>query len=82
MGFTMFNTVALPNQNNDTWAMCGSGGSAGVFQYSESDSFHPGGVNTLMADGSVKFLKNSINRQTWWALGTKANNEVVSADQY
>jgi hypothetical protein len=30
----------------------------------------------------VKFVKNSINRQTWWALGTRANGEVVSADSY
>ncbi len=33
-------------------------------------SNHPGGVNTLFGDGSVKFIKNSINPQTWSALGT------------
>ena len=35
-----------------------------------------------MADGSVKFVKDTINRMTWWALGTKAGGEVVSADAY
>ena len=45
-------------------------------------SFHPGGVNFLFADGSVKFLKNSINRVTYAALGSKAGGEVVSADAY
>jgi prepilin-type processing-associated H-X9-DG protein len=45
-------------------------------------SRHPGGVNTLFADGSVKFTKNSVNQMTWWALGTKAGGEVVSADSY
>ncbi len=47
-----------------------------------ASSRHPGGVNALFADGSVKFVKNSINYLTWMALGTIANNEVVSADQY
>jgi prepilin-type processing-associated H-X9-DG protein len=51
-------------------------------EFSEADSLHPGGINTLMTDGSVKFIKNSINRATWWALGTKANGEVLSADAY
>ncbi len=45
-------------------------------------SRHPGGVNTLFADGSVKFVKNSVNIATWWALGTKAGGEVISADSY
>ncbi|WP_435018174.1 DUF1559 domain-containing protein [Tundrisphaera sp. TA3] len=45
-------------------------------------SRHPGGVNALMADGSVKFIKNTVNQTAWWALGTKAGNEVLSADAY
>jgi len=45
-------------------------------------SRHSGGVNTLMADGSVKFVKNSINQVTWWALGSKAGGEVISSDAY
>ena len=47
-----------------------------------SRSYHPGGVNALFGDGSVKFIKNSINWQTWRALGTVAGGEVVSADSY
>jgi prepilin-type N-terminal cleavage/methylation domain-containing protein/prepilin-type processing-associated H-X9-DG protein len=45
-------------------------------------SRHPGGVNTTMADGSVRFVKNSVNQMTWWAVGSKAGGEVVSADSY
>ena len=45
-------------------------------------SRHPGGVNTMMADGSVRFAKNSVNQMAWWSLGTKAGGEVVSADAY
>ena len=45
-------------------------------------SHHPGGVNALMADGSVRFVKDSINGWTWRALGSVAGGEVVSADAY
>jgi prepilin-type N-terminal cleavage/methylation domain-containing protein/prepilin-type processing-associated H-X9-DG protein len=45
-------------------------------------SRHSGGVNTLMGDGSVKFMKDTINLSTWQALGSRAGGEVISADQY
>ena len=47
-----------------------------------SRSYHPGGVNALFGDGSVRFIKDSIHWQTWRALGTVAGGEVVSADSY
>jgi len=47
-----------------------------------ASSRHSGGVNVGMLDGSVKFIKNTINPVTWWALATKAGGEVISADQY
>ena len=45
-------------------------------------SFHPGGVNFAFADGSVRFIKNSVNLNTYRALGTRNLGEVVSSDQY
>jgi prepilin-type N-terminal cleavage/methylation domain-containing protein/prepilin-type processing-associated H-X9-DG protein len=45
-------------------------------------SRHPGGANFVFADGSVKFLKNSINLVTYCALGSRAGGEVVSSDAY
>jgi prepilin-type processing-associated H-X9-DG protein len=45
-------------------------------------SWHPGGVNFLFADGSVHFVKDSINVMVYQALATRAGNEAVSADQY
>jgi prepilin-type N-terminal cleavage/methylation domain-containing protein/prepilin-type processing-associated H-X9-DG protein len=47
-----------------------------------SRSYHPGSVNALFADGSVHSVKNSINAQTWRALGTVGGGEVISADSY
>jgi prepilin-type processing-associated H-X9-DG protein len=82
MAMTLFNTVVTPNQYNDEWTHCSSIGSGALSALSNSDSYHPGGVNVLMADGHVKFIKDSINVQTWWRLGTRAMGEVVSADSY
>ncbi len=45
-------------------------------------SNHPGGVNVCFADGSVRFIKNSIALSTWWALGTRNMSEVLSSDSY
>jgi prepilin-type N-terminal cleavage/methylation domain-containing protein/prepilin-type processing-associated H-X9-DG protein len=45
-------------------------------------SAHPGGVNIGFGDGSVKFVKDTISIQTWWAIGTRNNGEVVSSDSY
>jgi len=39
-------------------------------------SFHPGGVNVLMMDGSTRFVSNAIAPATWRALGTRAGGEV------
>ncbi len=54
----------------------------GILCSNAPTSNHSGGVNVCMADGSVKFIKNTINLQTWWALGSRNLSEVVSSDQY
>jgi len=48
----------------------------------EMYSLHPGGANVLMGDGSVRFIKQSINLRTWQALSSRSVGEVVSADSY
>jgi prepilin-type N-terminal cleavage/methylation domain-containing protein/prepilin-type processing-associated H-X9-DG protein len=45
-------------------------------------AFHPGGVNMLFLDGSVKFIKDSISPQAYYGIATIAGGEVVSADAY
>jgi prepilin-type processing-associated H-X9-DG protein len=47
-----------------------------------ASSYHPGGVNVAMLDGSVKFVKSSVNYQAWHALGSKGGGEVLSADAF
>ncbi|MDG3005342.1 DUF1559 domain-containing protein [Paludisphaera mucosa] len=45
-------------------------------------SKHSGGVNMLMGDGSVRFIKNSISPYTWWSAATMAGGEIISADAF
>jgi prepilin-type N-terminal cleavage/methylation domain-containing protein/prepilin-type processing-associated H-X9-DG protein len=77
-----YNHVGTPNSRQcqssssiDSWGM-------DVYGTASPNSMHPGGVNMGFADGSVRFIKDSINPQTWWALGSRANGEVISSDAY
>ncbi|MDG3007478.1 DUF1559 family PulG-like putative transporter [Paludisphaera mucosa] len=84
-GMTMFHTIVPPNSTQYAFASCrndcaGCSPDASVFTNAQSN--HSGGVNILMADGSVRFAKDSISWGTWWALGTRANGEVIGADSY
>ena len=48
----------------------------------QARSMHPGGVNVGMGDGSVRFVKNSVANQVWFALLVSNDAMVVSSDQY
>jgi len=56
----------------------GRNGSAGRPTYAmiTSRSFHPGGVNVALADGSVRALAETIDLQTWRGLATRHGGEV------
>jgi prepilin-type N-terminal cleavage/methylation domain-containing protein/prepilin-type processing-associated H-X9-DG protein len=54
---------------------------AGIGFY-DARSRHPGGVNVCMADGSVRFVKDSVAITAWYALSTRAGGEVLSGDNY
>jgi prepilin-type N-terminal cleavage/methylation domain-containing protein/prepilin-type processing-associated H-X9-DG protein len=43
-----------------------------------ASSYHPGGANVGLADGSVRFVRDSIDFAVWQAVGTRANGEVAS----
>ncbi len=45
-------------------------------------SNHSGGVNVGFLDGSVHFVKDSINYQTWGSIATKAGSEVIDGGSY
>jgi prepilin-type N-terminal cleavage/methylation domain-containing protein/prepilin-type processing-associated H-X9-DG protein len=45
-------------------------------------SRHPGGVNALFMDGSVKFARDAVNLAVWRALSTRSGGEVVGSTSY
>ncbi len=45
-------------------------------------SYHPGGANMLLGDGSVRFMKGSISSLTFRKLGNRADGQLLSADEY
>ncbi|HZW32539.1 MAG TPA: DUF1559 domain-containing protein [Isosphaeraceae bacterium] len=87
-GYSMFNCIQTPNDHQYPIGGCRTNFQVGGAPWPDASfsigaaSNHPGGCNVLFADGSVRFVKDSINRMTWWSLGTKANGEVISSDAY
>jgi prepilin-type N-terminal cleavage/methylation domain-containing protein len=71
--FAAFNTLVAPNgpscqedQGDWNWMMM------------TASSRHPGIVQVSLGDGSVRTISETINQQTWWSLGMKADGGVVS----
>ena len=84
-GMSMFDTIVPPSSAQYPFGYCGLGfanNNATDQAYMNASSNHPGGANFLFADGSVHFIKATIALNMYWALGTKANGEVISSDSY
>jgi prepilin-type N-terminal cleavage/methylation domain-containing protein/prepilin-type processing-associated H-X9-DG protein len=79
---TMMNTIVPPNSKLYPWSYCDHYSSSAVGTFGNTSSYHPGGANILFADGSTRFVKDSISQTTWWAIGTLNGGEVVSSDSY
>jgi prepilin-type processing-associated H-X9-DG protein len=73
-------SIAGPNQAVHNLITMDENEGAPTYAAVPARSYHPAGVNVLFADGSVKFIKDSINWTTWRAIGTVAGNEVVSGE--
>jgi prepilin-type processing-associated H-X9-DG protein len=76
------NNPYRPMYENAEWAQSGitAGNNGGAND--EMFSYHPGGVNVLLGDGSVRFLRNSIAITILRSVVTPKGGEVVSADAY
>jgi len=74
-----YSHVQTPNRKACYMVNCGVGCTDTVIGAS---SLHPGGVNIAFMDGSVSFIKNTVNRMTWRAIATHRGNEVLSSDEY
>jgi len=77
--YTHFGTPNMPrctpsNSNDTTWG--------GSYVSAPPTSNHSGGVNVGMADGSVRFVKDTVSPQTWWGIGSRNGGETVSNDSF
>ncbi|MFO0949715.1 MAG: DUF1559 domain-containing protein [Isosphaeraceae bacterium] len=79
---TQYNHVAPPNKATCAGLGFANNSMANMPMQVPPSSRHPGGVNTLFGDGSVKFIKDTVSLQTYRAVGTRNGGEAVSADSY
>jgi len=68
------NTINIASYNTD-WFRCSEADGAIT-----PSSNHVGGVMISMADGSVHFITDSINTPLWWAIGSRADSEVINEE--
>jgi prepilin-type N-terminal cleavage/methylation domain-containing protein/prepilin-type processing-associated H-X9-DG protein len=78
----LFNTAAPPNWKCRNGAGGAGVGGAGLSWDScvgivPSRSYHPGGVNVCLADGSVRFVRDNINLLTWQILGNIGDGQPL-----
>jgi prepilin-type N-terminal cleavage/methylation domain-containing protein/prepilin-type processing-associated H-X9-DG protein len=79
---TQYNHVSTPNTATCAGLGFANNSMANMPMVVPPSSRHPGGVNTLFGDGSVKFIKDSIALVTYRALGTRNGGETISSDAY
>lgn len=56
------------------------GGTGFTTLHMAASSYHPGGANVCLADGSVRFFSDSTDFALWQAIGSRAGGEVVSSN--
>ena len=85
-GCTTFMTIDTPNSGTDispyfipSTALPENppGNNSSPYAHKAARSRHPGGVNVIMADGSLRFVNDDIALTTWRAIGTMNGNEVL-----
>lgn len=71
---TLYNHAQTPN---GAIPDCLQGGCRTAPGLATARSFHRGGVNALMGDGSVRFVTDSVSQAVWRGLGTRNGGELV-----
>lgn len=74
---TWYNHLLTPNSHLPDCSLGdvnAAGGGSGIYT---ARSFHPGGVNVLMADGSGRFVSQDVELSIWEATGTRNGREIL-----
>src|SRR5262249_22473854 len=78
-GTSIYSHTAMPNRYACDYQDQREDG-RGTITLISASSNHPGGGNVLFMDGTVRFIKSTVNIAAWQAIGTTNNGEVVSQD--
>lgn len=73
--YTHFYASAPPNTRVPDCGTEGLNNGVGIYA---ARSYHPGGVNAAMADGSVRWFASGTDLRVWRGLGTRAGGEIIS----
>jgi prepilin-type processing-associated H-X9-DG protein len=76
-GDSLYNHFYLPNALVWDWGDSYGGCTSSRKALTAARRGHPGGVNTLLADGSVHFIGNGISPADWQSLSTRSGQEIV-----
>jgi prepilin-type processing-associated H-X9-DG protein len=85
---TMFQTISTPNSGTDYSVFQPPTGTnfqnpqpyttpPDGYMYKSARSRHPGGVNAVYADGSLRFVTNDIAADVWRAMGTMNGSDTT-----
>jgi prepilin-type N-terminal cleavage/methylation domain-containing protein/prepilin-type processing-associated H-X9-DG protein len=77
----IYSHTQTPNRTSCVYHDINQDGRGTITMISASSN-HPGGVNVLFMDGSVRFIKSSVSYIPWYALATPNYGEVVSSDAF
>jgi len=80
-GSQFYSHTNLPNRSACDYQDANPDSRATITMQNASSN-HPGGVNVLFGDGSVRFVKSSVGYQAWYAIATPNGGETLSSDAY
>jgi prepilin-type N-terminal cleavage/methylation domain-containing protein/prepilin-type processing-associated H-X9-DG protein len=77
-----YSHTTTPNRKSCFYNDVGGRPYSAITNVISASSRHPGGANVAFCDGSVRFIKSTVDPRTWAAIGTINGGEVVSSDAY
>jgi prepilin-type N-terminal cleavage/methylation domain-containing protein/prepilin-type processing-associated H-X9-DG protein len=80
-GTMIYSHTQMPNRTSCVYHDINQDG-RGTITMIGASSNHPGGVNVLFMDGSVRFVKSTVNYLTWYAIATPNGGETISGDAF
>ena len=87
LNLVSYNHTGTPNSSTclnsgETPADAQSAGYVGPYGSAPATSNHPGGVQVAMADGSVRFVRDSVAPDIWRGVGTRFGKEIIPSDAF